>query len=56
MAEGLGAQVQGEDVAGRAFGPVERDGVRGGPVPVAVGRVEIEIAQAREVSEGIVGE
>ncbi len=27
-----------------------------GPVPVAAGRIEVEVAQARRVSEGIVGQ
>lgn len=51
-----GSQIEGEEVADRAFRAVERRGVDGGPVPVTVGGVELEVTQAVEVGEGIVGE
>ena len=56
VGERLGAQVEGEEVADGAFRTVDRHRVDGGPVPVTVGGVEIEVTQAVEVGEGIVGE
>ena len=54
--ERLGAQVEGEEVADRAFRAVDRISVDGGPVPGAVGGVEIEVTQAVELGEAIIGE
>ncbi len=49
----LGAPVEGEEVADRAFRPVDRIRVDGCPVPGAVGGVEIEVTQTVEGGEGI---
>ncbi len=56
VGERLGAQVEGEEVTDRAFRAVDRIGVDGGSVPVAVGGVEIKIPQGVEVGEGIIRE
>ncbi len=56
VGERLGAQVEGEEVADRAFRAVDRGGVNGRPVSVAVGGVEIKIPQAVQVGEGIISE
>ena len=50
----LGAPVEGEEVADRAFRPVDRIRVDGCPVPRAVGGVEIEVTQTVEGGEGII--
>jgi len=56
VGERLGAQVEGEEVADRAFRAVDRISVDGGPVPGAVGGVEIEATPTAELSEAIIGE
>ncbi len=55
-AEGLGAQVEGEEVASRAFAAVDRGVRHGRPGPVAIGGVDIIIVQVGEMSAGVVGE
>ncbi len=56
VTERLGAQVEDEGMADRAFRVVERGGMHGGTVPVALGCVEIEVGQAVQMGKGIIGE
>lgn len=52
--ESLRAQVEGEEVAGRALAPIDRRVMHGGPVPVSVGGVEVKIPETLQMREGIV--
>jgi len=54
--ESLRAQVEGEEVAGRALAPIDRRVMHGGPVPVSVGGVEVKIPETLQMREGIVDE
>ena len=54
VVERLRAQIESEEVAGGAFAPVDRRVMHGGPVPVAIGGVEVKIPETLQMREGIV--